>query len=164
MFLPHYFADWDMLTQWISFANFFCQFLLPLGLTIFLRVLRLLESEQQLSGWSFPVRKAITGACFYLTTCKDAYQHDPTYPCESCSNTVLFGSQYDSACRGIASLKQLVASCHGTTIHFVGIRPGTGRDVYRCQLSKESTVAYEDIKLISPRNCFCLQLFQNEEA
>ena len=57
---------------------------------------------------------------------------------------MLFGSQYDSACRGIASLKQLVASCHGTTIHFVGIRRGTGRDVYRCQLSKESSVDYED--------------------
>ena len=94
--------------------------------------------------FGIPIRKAITGACFYLTTCKDAYQHDPTYPCESCSNTVLFDSQCDSACRGIASLKQLVASCHGTTMYFVGIWRGTGRDVYGCQLSKESTVDYED--------------------
>ena len=120
------------------------EFILLFGLTIFLRVLSLLESEKQLRGWSFPVRKAITGACFYLTTYKDAYQHDPTYPCESCSNTVLFDSQYDSACREITSLKQLVASCHGTATHFVGIRRDTGRDVYRCQLSKESTVDYED--------------------
>ena len=87
---------------------------------------------------------AISGACFYLPTCQDAYRHDPTYPCESCSDTVLFDLQYDSAYFEITSPKRLVAGCHGTAMNFVGMGRGTCRVVYRCQLSKESTVDYED--------------------
>ena len=63
MFLPHYFST----------VNFFC----PLDSQSFFVCLACLSlnNSSVADHFGIPVRKAISGACFYLTTCKDAYQH-----------------------------------------------------------------------------------------